>query len=258
MAAAACRLAEACRCLCCSSPRAPRPGPPASPPTQPMRDDDARALTALLAPTGPLFAAMRAADADRLIHFLFPPERLPAHTQVGGGPQSGLRGGRVQGRQKQGRRPARRKQRSRSGLGRVVKRASGRAPRPLPPQELLQSAGGRAELDRWPQYRGRLRTDGAGRCQVRAGPFGGSSGFRSWHRHPRRMEASPRALPALHPDLSPNPTTTPPLPTPQRSCSTCTSTLCFGQPSTCCAARAARTARGGCRARVCGGCGPGR
>jgi hypothetical protein len=64
--------------------------------------------------TGALSSAMRAADADRLIHFLFPPERLPAHTQ-----------------------------------------------------EMLQSAGGRAELDRWPQYHGRLRADGGGRCQVR-------------------------------------------------------------------------------------------
>lgn len=31
---------------------------------------------------GPLFAALHAADGDQLIQFLFPPERLPAHTQV--------------------------------------------------------------------------------------------------------------------------------------------------------------------------------
>ena len=37
----------------------------------------------LLSPQGALFGAMHAADADRLIHFLFPPERLPEHTQVG-------------------------------------------------------------------------------------------------------------------------------------------------------------------------------
>jgi hypothetical protein len=31
---------------------------------------------------GPLFAALHAADGDQLIQFRFPPERLPAHTQV--------------------------------------------------------------------------------------------------------------------------------------------------------------------------------
>lgn len=51
--------------------------------TKPGRAPDAAALTRLLGPRGPLFAAMRAADGGRLIQFLFPPERLPAHTQVG-------------------------------------------------------------------------------------------------------------------------------------------------------------------------------
>ena len=81
--------------------------------TRAGRDADARALARLLAPRGALFGAVRAADADRLIHFQVPPERLPAHTQ-----------------------------------------------------ERLLSPGGRAELERWPQYRGRLRPDAAGRWQV--------------------------------------------------------------------------------------------
>jgi len=34
-------------------------------------------------------------------------------------------------------------------------------------QELLRIPGGRKELDGWPQYRGRLRLDTMGRCQVR-------------------------------------------------------------------------------------------
>ncbi|GBF95518.1 hypothetical protein Rsub_07868 [Raphidocelis subcapitata] len=80
---------------------------------RPGRDADGAALSRLLAPGGALLRAVRAADAGRLIHFLFPPERLPAHTQ-----------------------------------------------------ELLQTAGGRAELERWPQYRGRLRAEAGGRCQV--------------------------------------------------------------------------------------------
>eukprot|EP00879_Flechtneria_rotunda_P023522 GHRR01024884.1.p1 GENE.GHRR01024884.1~~GHRR01024884.1.p1 ORF type:complete len:956 (+),score=357.62 GHRR01024884.1:92-2959(+) len=45
------------------------------------REEDATALIQLLAPTGPLFAALHVADGDQLIQFLFPPERLPAHTQ---------------------------------------------------------------------------------------------------------------------------------------------------------------------------------
>ena len=35
-------------------------------------------------------------------------------------------------------------------------------------QELLRLPAGRLELDGWPQYHGRLRLDGVGRCQVRA------------------------------------------------------------------------------------------
>jgi hypothetical protein len=33
-------------------------------------------------PAGPLFAALLSADGDSIIQFMFPPERLPAHTQV--------------------------------------------------------------------------------------------------------------------------------------------------------------------------------
>ncbi|KAG2439532.1 hypothetical protein HXX76_004885 [Chlamydomonas incerta] len=45
------------------------------------RDADARALVDLLAPDGKLFAAMAQADNDRLVQYIFPTERLPAHTQ---------------------------------------------------------------------------------------------------------------------------------------------------------------------------------
>jgi len=41
-----------------------------------------------LPPAGQLFNAMRSADAGRLIQYQFPTERLPAHTQVGGGSAS--------------------------------------------------------------------------------------------------------------------------------------------------------------------------
>jgi hypothetical protein len=49
--------------------------------TKPGRDADAKALKDLLAPTGALFLAMEAADKDKRIQFIFPIERLPAHTQ---------------------------------------------------------------------------------------------------------------------------------------------------------------------------------
>jgi hypothetical protein len=43
------------------------------------------AAAAAAAVPGPLFTALHAADGDQIIQFLFPPERLPAHTQVGRG-----------------------------------------------------------------------------------------------------------------------------------------------------------------------------
>ena len=43
---------------------------------------NARALEDLLSPHGKLFKAMHSADADGLIRFMFPLERLPTHTQV--------------------------------------------------------------------------------------------------------------------------------------------------------------------------------
>lgn len=72
---------------------------------------------------GKLFAAMASADADHLVQYIFPPERLPAHTQ-----------------------------------------------------ELLKDAVGRRLLDSWPQYRHRVRQDGAGRPQVGGGAKGGAEG----------------------------------------------------------------------------------
>lgn len=82
------------------------------------RADDFNAVIQLLAPDGPLFTALHAADADAIIQFLFPPERLPAHTQ-----------------------------------------------------ELLRVPAGLRELNGWPQYKGRLRLDNMGRCQVHLNMF---------------------------------------------------------------------------------------
>ena len=45
-------------------------------------EGDARALVELLSPGGKLFTAMHSADADNLIEFGFPLERLPTHTQL--------------------------------------------------------------------------------------------------------------------------------------------------------------------------------
>lgn len=45
------------------------------------QDPDAKALVGLFAPTGKLFQAVQAADADSLIKFEFPINRLPTHTQ---------------------------------------------------------------------------------------------------------------------------------------------------------------------------------
>jgi hypothetical protein len=45
------------------------------------REAEARAVLALLSPSGRLLAAAHAADARHAVQFLFPPERLPAHTQ---------------------------------------------------------------------------------------------------------------------------------------------------------------------------------
>ena len=44
-------------------------------------DADAKALVGLLSPSGQLFQAMHSADADGLIKFEFPLNRLPTHTQ---------------------------------------------------------------------------------------------------------------------------------------------------------------------------------
>lgn len=46
------------------------------------KEADAKALLKLLSPTGVLFSACYAADADGLIRFVFPNERLPTHTQA--------------------------------------------------------------------------------------------------------------------------------------------------------------------------------
>ncbi|KAK9815560.1 hypothetical protein WJX72_005838 [[Myrmecia] bisecta] len=46
------------------------------------READAKALVDLLSPAGKLFNAMQSADADGLIKFMFPLERLPTHTQI--------------------------------------------------------------------------------------------------------------------------------------------------------------------------------
>ena len=46
------------------------------------KEADARALSRLLSPSGPLFTAVYNADADGSIRFHFPRQRLPAHTQM--------------------------------------------------------------------------------------------------------------------------------------------------------------------------------
>ena len=49
---------------------------------QGMPEADAQALEGLLSPQGLLFKAMLSADADGLINFMFPLERLPIRTQL--------------------------------------------------------------------------------------------------------------------------------------------------------------------------------
>ena len=45
-------------------------------------DSDVKALVGLLSPASRLMQAVHSADADTLIKFMFPPERLPTHTQL--------------------------------------------------------------------------------------------------------------------------------------------------------------------------------
>jgi len=49
---------------------------------QGMAEADAQALEGLLSPHGLLFKAMLSADAEGLINFMFPLERLPTRTQI--------------------------------------------------------------------------------------------------------------------------------------------------------------------------------
>ena len=63
------------------------------------QDSDAKALVALFAPQGKLFQAIQVADADRLIHFEFPINRLPTHTQQLMCLESGRQGLRCQSMQ---------------------------------------------------------------------------------------------------------------------------------------------------------------
>ena len=50
---------------------------------------DCKALVNLLSPQGRLMQAIQSADADALIQFKFPVERLPSYTQVLLGSQAG-------------------------------------------------------------------------------------------------------------------------------------------------------------------------
>ena len=50
--------------------------------TQGASEADAQALEGLLSPQGLLFKAMLSADAEALINFMFPLERLPTRTQL--------------------------------------------------------------------------------------------------------------------------------------------------------------------------------
>lgn len=49
---------------------------------QGMPESDVQALERLLSPGGVLFKALLSADADGLINFIFPLERLPIRTQL--------------------------------------------------------------------------------------------------------------------------------------------------------------------------------
>mmetsp|Transcript_41324 Transcript_41324/g.105667 ORF Transcript_41324/g.105667 Transcript_41324/m.105667 type:complete len:767 (+) Transcript_41324:319-2619(+) len=49
---------------------------------QPGKERDAAILVQLLSPKGKLLSAMQSADADHIIRFILPPERLPPRTQV--------------------------------------------------------------------------------------------------------------------------------------------------------------------------------
>lgn len=63
-------------------PSKPRPGPKLLAVSQGASEADAQALEALLSPQGLLFRAMLSADAEGLINFMFPLERLPTRTQL--------------------------------------------------------------------------------------------------------------------------------------------------------------------------------
>lgn len=45
------------------------------------QEADSKALVTLFSPSGKLFQAIHTADADNLIQFEFPMNRLPTHTQ---------------------------------------------------------------------------------------------------------------------------------------------------------------------------------
>ena len=51
-------------------------------PEQGESSADSKALVGLLSPHGRLMHAIQSADADQLIQFNFPLERLPSHTQM--------------------------------------------------------------------------------------------------------------------------------------------------------------------------------
>lgn len=95
---------------------------------------DVKALLDLLAPTGKLYREMLRADADELIQYVFPVERLPTHTQVGTVGQHFT-------------------------FTRCARDAT-------PRQMLLSLPAGRTHLGKWPQYAGRIVVDASGRCQL--------------------------------------------------------------------------------------------
>lgn len=124
---------------------------------QGSKEADANALLRLLCPSGILFSACYAADADGLIRFVFPTERLPTHTQVSV----------VQ-------------QRLFLWIWASVLVFSLRADHVLiwatscfsaAVQMMLAAAAGRTELEHWPQYAGTLVYDSAGKPHVHLGVF---------------------------------------------------------------------------------------
>ena len=109
---------------------------------------------------GKLFAAMHSVDADGLIQFVFPAERLPSHTQVHRSLQPSIRLGNV----------SRCLPDPDSTCSDLVCKAS-HIYLVAYAQMLLASDAGRRVLNSWPQYQGCVVLDNLGRPHVHLDVF---------------------------------------------------------------------------------------